>query len=133
MRGAPPDDAYGRVTNPERFAPVHAAADALVARLRSAYEVECREGGDGAFGVVRRVELVPLLGAQRTVAAVVAGRFSEAVVTDRDGTWSTFEFRFRDGGRSGKTRLEEGAPRQHAGEIIWPAWPPRLPEPPPGG
>lgn len=35
----PPPDAYSRVTNPERFRPLHAHALGLLARLRAAYEV----------------------------------------------------------------------------------------------
>lgn len=177
MSGAPPDDAYGRVTNAERFRPVHDAADALVARLVAGYRVECRQGGEPAYeGVTRQVDLVPLLGAplvvrwdsfpgvsvrygrwhdehyphcgcdacdedpdqviealERKVEAVVSGQFIEAVISDREGTWLTFEIRHRDGGQSGKTRLGEGDPRrEEAGEIIWPAWLPQPPEPPVG-
>jgi hypothetical protein len=61
----PPDDpAYERVTNPERFLPLHAAADALVARLEARYQVERRDGGPPAYeGVIRQVELIPAAGA----------------------------------------------------------------------
>ena len=60
----PPDDAYERVTNPERFRPVHLAADALVARLESEYRVERRAGDLPPHeGVIRQVELVPEVGA----------------------------------------------------------------------
>jgi hypothetical protein len=61
----PPDDpAYERVTNPERFLPLHAAADALVARLEAQYQVERRDGGPPAYeGVIRQVELIPAAGA----------------------------------------------------------------------
>ena len=40
------DDAYGRVTDPERFAVVHAAADALVAELVARFAVDAAEGLD---------------------------------------------------------------------------------------
>jgi hypothetical protein len=64
VREQPPDDAYERVTNPERFAPLHEAADALVARLESQYQVERSDGGPPAYaGVIRQVELVPTAGA----------------------------------------------------------------------
>jgi len=169
MRDGPPDhDAYERVTNPERFRPVHGAADALVTRLESDYQVE-RNGGDdaGYEGVTRQVELVPSVGAplvvrwndfpgisvrygrwhdehfpqcgcdacdeqpeelirdlERKIAAVVRGRFTEAVVTDSEGTWLTFEFRYEGGRSCGKGRLRQGHPlRNEPGEIIWPAWP----------
>lgn len=61
----PPDDpAYERVTNPERFLPLHAAADALVARLEAQYQVERRAGGPPPYeGVIRQVELIPAAGA----------------------------------------------------------------------
>lgn len=40
----PPPEAYSRVTNPERFAPLHAFAEELLARLASEYDVEREEG-----------------------------------------------------------------------------------------
>jgi len=33
--GAPPDDSYSRVSNPERFTPLHTVADALIEYLRA--------------------------------------------------------------------------------------------------
>lgn len=61
---SPPDDAYERVTNPERFLPLHEAADLLVARLESRYDVDRRDGGPPPYeGVIRQVELVPTVGA----------------------------------------------------------------------
>ena len=36
----PPEDAYSRVTNPERFQPLHAAATALLDRLEREFVVE---------------------------------------------------------------------------------------------
>ena len=41
----PPDDAYSRVTEPERFAPLHGWALEAVARLQTEYEVTLDEGG----------------------------------------------------------------------------------------
>ncbi len=35
--GSPPEDSYSRVSNPERFAPLQAVADALIEHLRVAY------------------------------------------------------------------------------------------------
>ena len=44
-REGPPDDAYSRVTEPERFAPLHGWALEAVARLQTEYEVTLDEGG----------------------------------------------------------------------------------------
>ena len=44
-REGPPDDAYSRVTEPERFAPLHGWALEVVARLQTEYEVMLDEGG----------------------------------------------------------------------------------------
>jgi Family of unknown function (DUF6226) len=38
--GSPPDDSYSRVSNPERFAPLHPVADALIAHLRATYRAD---------------------------------------------------------------------------------------------
>ena len=38
--GAPPDDSYSRVSNPERFAPLQTIADALIEHLRVAYRAD---------------------------------------------------------------------------------------------
>jgi hypothetical protein len=42
--GSPPEETYSVDTHPERFAPLHAVADALVAHLRTAYDVVVDEG-----------------------------------------------------------------------------------------
>ena len=42
----PPEEAYSRVTNPERFQPLHAAATKLLDRLERAFAVERLEGRD---------------------------------------------------------------------------------------
>lgn len=63
----PADDAYGRVTNPERFRPLHAAATAIVARLESRYEV-VRVDGTTADREERQVQLVPAVGGSLTVS-----------------------------------------------------------------
>ena len=44
-REGPPDEAYSRVTEPERFAPLHGWALEAVARLQTEYEVTLDEGG----------------------------------------------------------------------------------------
>lgn len=42
--GPPPEDTYSVDTHPERFAPLHAIADALIAHLARTYDVEIDEG-----------------------------------------------------------------------------------------
>ena len=44
-REGPPDEAYSRVTEPERFAPLHGWALEVVARLQTEYEVTLDEDG----------------------------------------------------------------------------------------
>ena len=44
--GGPPDEAYSRVTNPERFQPLHEAALELIDRLRADFDVEMTDGYD---------------------------------------------------------------------------------------
>ena len=45
-RDGPPDEAYGRVTNPERYQPLHAAAVELLGWLEREFAVERRDGYD---------------------------------------------------------------------------------------
>lgn len=52
----PPDDAYSRVTNPERFAPLHAAAEELLDGLEKAFDLERTEG----YGLDPELESVEL-------------------------------------------------------------------------
>jgi hypothetical protein len=60
----------------------------------------------------------------RQVETVVAGKFIEAVVSDADGVWLTFEILAPDGRVSGKRLLRDGHPAlKYPGEIRWPAWP----------
>ena len=40
----PPEEAYSRVTNPERFQPLHAAMTDIIARLQLDFDVERAEG-----------------------------------------------------------------------------------------
>ena len=40
----PPEEAYSRVTNPERFLPLHAAMTEIIGRLEQDYEVERADG-----------------------------------------------------------------------------------------
>src|SRR2546423_11928058 len=69
MKDGPPDDAaYERVTNPERFRRLHEAADALVARLETQFQLDRINDGTPAYeGVIRQVQLVPVIGAPLVV------------------------------------------------------------------
>ncbi|MDE0545382.1 DUF6226 family protein [Microbacterium sp. C7(2022)] len=42
--GSPPEDTYSVDTHPERFAPLHVVADALITHLGETYDVELEEG-----------------------------------------------------------------------------------------
>lgn len=42
--GPPPEDTYSVETHPERFAPLHTIADALIAHLHQTYDVEIDQG-----------------------------------------------------------------------------------------
>ncbi|WP_374314810.1 DUF6226 family protein [Microbacterium sp.] len=65
--GHPPEELYSVDAYPERFAPIHTIADALITHLRDAYEVEVTEGAHlaadllhPAVDVVRAVRLRPV-------------------------------------------------------------------------
>src|SRR5437868_5459118 len=62
----PPPEAYSRVTNPERFAPVVEAADVLVATLLRDYDVDARPVD--VDDALRAVRLTPREGASLVVA-----------------------------------------------------------------
>ncbi len=51
--GSPPEDTYSVDTHPERFAPLHTIADALIAHLRDAYDVDVEEGVEVAEDLLR--------------------------------------------------------------------------------
>ncbi len=53
----PPDEAYSRVTNPERFRPLHAAMLEIIGRLENDYEVERTEGYGLDEELERRLDL----------------------------------------------------------------------------
>lgn len=65
--GSPPEDTYSVDTHPERFAPLHTVADALIAHLSDTYDVEVDEGAETAadlrhpayHDVVRAVRIRP--------------------------------------------------------------------------
>lgn len=60
--GEPPDDAHSRVTNPERFQPLHAWTLEVVEMLEARYEVSRHEEGlEGVEGVTDgELERAPL-------------------------------------------------------------------------
>lgn len=51
---SPPTDAYSVDTHPERFAPLHTVADALVAHLAETYDVRITESADVATDLLRQ-------------------------------------------------------------------------------
>ncbi len=51
--GPPPEDTYSVETHPERFAPVHAVAEALIAHLDDAYDVTVTDDPATADDMVR--------------------------------------------------------------------------------
>ncbi|HWV48175.1 MAG TPA: DUF6226 family protein [Microbacterium sp.] len=51
--GSPPEDTYSVDTHPERFAPIHTVADALIAHLRNVYDVEVVEDAAVAADLLR--------------------------------------------------------------------------------
>jgi hypothetical protein len=53
--GSPPEDTYSVDTHPERFAPLHDVADALIAHLRATYDVEVDEGPDVAADLLHDI------------------------------------------------------------------------------
>lgn len=50
---SPPEDAYSVDTHPERFAPLHIVADALIGYLRYAYDVEVIEAAETTEDLLR--------------------------------------------------------------------------------
>jgi len=69
----PPEDAYSRTSRTERFAPLHAVADALVAHLAATHDVTATAGPDPSLAdphpdAVRTVRLAPRDGSGRVLA-----------------------------------------------------------------
>ncbi|WP_159622215.1 DUF6226 family protein [Ruania rhizosphaerae] len=56
----PPEETYSVVTHPDRFAPLHAIGDALIAHLQENYDVETDEGEETALDLLTsaRAEVV---------------------------------------------------------------------------
>lgn len=80
--GSPPEDAYSRVTHPERFAPVRTVVDALVDHLETWYvvDVDRRDGEQ----TTRVVHLRPTTGATITITATTESVIVEAGALFRD-------------------------------------------------
>lgn len=77
---SPPEDAYSVDRHPERFAPLHTIADALIAHLRAAYDVEVREDLEVASDlihprddVIRAVRITPSDPASASLTFVFTG------------------------------------------------------------
>ena len=54
-RGSPPEETYSVDTHPERFAPLHAVADALIAHLLDTYDAELMEGPETAADLLHPI------------------------------------------------------------------------------
>ena len=91
----PPDEAYSRVTNPERFQPLHAAATELLDRLEREFGVERLEGhdADDELGRVRLarppIKLVPH---DPQAAPIVVAYTDFPGLHLRFGSWHTESF-----------------------------------------
>lgn len=55
---SPPDVAYSRVDHPERFAPLHVVAAALIEWLRSTFDVVVEQGQEMAVDLIRQPDEV---------------------------------------------------------------------------
>src|SRR5438270_3474905 len=72
--GSPPDGSYSRVSNPERFAPLHTVADALIEHLRAAYRVDVAALADSEMPAATKVVAVT---PARADAAPLVFRFTD--------------------------------------------------------
>src|SRR5438309_1731439 len=96
--GSPPDGSYSRVSNPERFAPLHTVADALIEHLRAAYRVDVAALADSELpAATKAVAVTPARGAAgpwpRRSSRVPPGR------SRARAAWCGAEFRRFTGGR----------------------------------
>ena len=91
----PPEEAYSRVTNPERFQPLHAAAMELLDRLEREFAVERLEGPDADDELGRKSLARPAirLTPHDPQAAPIVVAFSEFPgLHIRFGSWRTEPF-----------------------------------------
>jgi hypothetical protein len=127
----PPEEAYGRVTNPERYRPLHTAAEALIDRLSAEYVVErVEEHHDLEEGVERQVSLTPSHGAPLVVEftsfpglAVRYGRWHQerypwcgCDACDEDPEWVVEDFR---------SKVESVVRGEFSEEVVRTRWPRR--------
>jgi hypothetical protein len=87
----PPDDAYGRVTNPERYRPLHEAALQIVDELSATYHVSVTRGPDAdpeleSHGV-ELLDVIRLVPAIATAAPLTLALTGFPGVFMRVGTW----------------------------------------------
>lgn len=80
--GSPPEDAYSRISHPERFAPALTVVDALVDHLETWYLVDVDRRADDSG--TRVVHLRPTTGAAITITAAVDSVAIEAGALFRD-------------------------------------------------
>lgn len=78
---APPEEAYSRVTQPERYAPLHDVGNALVAHLLAEYECTSEEDETGE----RELRAVWLRSAAGTAAVRIAWTDFPGVLADLGG------------------------------------------------
>ncbi|MGQ0830047.1 MAG: DUF6226 family protein [Microthrixaceae bacterium] len=91
MDDGPPDDAYGRVTNPERYRLLHEAALTIVEELSATYEVVITRGLDvdpelESHGV-DLLDVIRLLPAVEGAAPLTVALTGFPAVLMRVGTW----------------------------------------------
>ncbi|WP_091032383.1 DUF6226 family protein [Microbacterium oxydans] len=80
--GSPPEDAYSRVTHPERFAPVMSVVDALVHHLETWYDVDVERRSDESGA--RVWHLRPTTGAQITLTGTAESVFIQSGALTRE-------------------------------------------------
>jgi hypothetical protein len=81
VSGGPPDDAYGRVTNPERYAPLHGALDDIVASLERRFRLT------RTYGLHLDEELASLTAGSLRVVRLEPAAAAAAPIT---ASWTTF-------------------------------------------
>jgi len=82
-QGEPPHDAYERVSHPERFAPLHAVADALIAFLADEYDARVEE--EVAFAADSRADPAQVVRAVRVTPTAPDAAPLTFVFTDFPG------------------------------------------------
>lgn len=91
----PPTEAYSRVTNPERYQPLHPFAEGLLERLKTEFEVESetRPGLDAELEVNRLARpLVRLSPMDPDAAPITVGFTTFPGVIARFGRWHSEAF-----------------------------------------